>query len=80
MKHQWEVEGVSRRIVEYRLPERFIVGTVGMPGERTFYLQAKSAGALSAVAFEKQQAIVLAERIDELLNDCLLYTSPSPRD
>ena len=44
MKHQWEVERVARRIIEYRLPERFIVGTVGMPGERTFYLQAKSAG------------------------------------
>ncbi|MBT4949284.1 MAG: DUF3090 family protein, partial [Actinobacteria bacterium] len=69
MKRLWEVERVARRIIEYRLPERFIVGTVGMPGERTFYLQAKSAGSLSAVAFEKQQAVVLAERIDELLNE-----------
>jgi uncharacterized repeat protein (TIGR03847 family) len=60
---------MTRRVIEYRLPERFIVGTVGMPGERVFYLQARSAGALTAVAFEKQQAIVLAERIDQLLDE-----------
>ena len=67
---------MTRRIIEYRLPERFVVGTVGMPGERTFYLQAKSAGALSAVAFEKQQAVVLAERIDELLNEVQVTRDP----
>ena len=77
MKRLWEVERVARRIIEYRLPERFIVGTVGMPGERTFYLQAKSAGSLSAVAFEKQQAVVLAERIDELLNEVHVTRDPN---
>lgn len=60
---------MTRRIIEYRLPERFVVGTVGLPGERTFYLQARSANELTSVAFEKQQAIVLAERIDQLLNE-----------
>jgi|AntAceMinimDraft_1070359.scaffolds.fasta_scaffold07227_5 uncharacterized repeat protein (TIGR03847 family) len=68
---------VTRRIIEYRLPERFVVGTVGMPGERTFYLQAKSAGALTAIAFEKQQAIVLAERIDDLLDEVRVTRDPS---
>jgi len=60
---------MSRRIFEYRLPERFVVGTVGMPGDRTFYLQAKSGNDITAVAFEKQQANVLAERIDQLLDE-----------
>lgn len=60
---------MTRRVIEYRLPERFVVGTVGMPGERTFYLQARSAGELTAVAFEKQQALALAERIDQLLDE-----------
>lgn len=60
---------MTRRVIEYRLPERFVVGTVGMPGERTFYLQARSAGQITAVAFEKQQAVVLAERIDQLLDE-----------
>lgn len=60
---------VTRRILEFRLPERFVVGTVGMPGDRTFYLQARSADQIVSVAFEKQQAVVLAERIDQLLNE-----------
>jgi uncharacterized repeat protein (TIGR03847 family) len=74
--HRLEVGPVTRRIIEYRLPERFVVGTVGMPGERTFYLQAKSAGAITAVAFEKQQAIVLAERIDDLLDEVRASRDP----
>lgn len=49
-----------------------------MPGERTFYLQARSAGSLTAVAFEKQQALVLAERIDELLNE--VHASRDPHN
>jgi len=60
---------MDRRIWEFRLPERFVVGTVGMPGERTFYLQAKSGDEILTVAFEKQQASVLAERMDQLLDE-----------
>ena len=60
---------MSRAVFEYRLPERFIVGTVGMPGERSFYLQARSGNDVTTVAFEKQQASVLAERIDQLLDE-----------
>jgi uncharacterized repeat protein (TIGR03847 family) len=67
---------VTRRIIEFKLPERFVVGTVGIPGERTFYLQVRSAGQITSVAFEKQQAIVLAERIDELLNE--VHSSRDP--
>jgi uncharacterized repeat protein (TIGR03847 family) len=65
------VEGkvMARRILEFRLPERFVVGTVGMPGERTFFLQARSADQIVSVAFEKQQAAVLADRIDQLLDE-----------
>ena len=60
---------MDRRVWEFRLPERFVVGTVGMPGERTFYLQAKSGDEIITVAFEKQQASVLAERMDQLLDE-----------
>lgn len=67
---------MTRRVLEYRLPERLVVGTVGMPGERTFYLQARSAGQLTSVAFEKQQAIVLAERIDQLLDEVRASRDP----
>ncbi len=52
-------------------PERFIAGTVGEPGQRTFFLQARSGGRVTSVALEKQQVAALAERIDELLDEVM---------
>jgi len=52
-------------------PERFIAGTVGEPGQRAFFLQARSGPRLVSVALEKQQVAVLAERIDELLDEVM---------
>ena len=49
-------------------PERFVVGTVGQPGERTFFLQARSGNRLISVALEKQQVDLLADRMTELLD------------
>lgn len=62
---------MSRRILQFRLPDRFVVGTVGMPGERTFYLQVRQGNELVSVAFEKQQAAALAERVDQLLDEVI---------
>jgi len=58
---------MSRRIYDYGLPDRFVAGTVGQPGNRTFFLQAKRGGALVSVALEKVQVQVLAERMALLL-------------
>ncbi|MDF1602441.1 DUF3090 domain-containing protein [Nocardioides sp. YIM 152315] len=55
-------------------PERFVAGTVGPPGQRTFFLQAKDGARLVSVALEKQQVEALAERIDELLDEVLAST------
>jgi len=52
-------------------PERFVAGTVGPPGQRTFFLQARAGARVTTVALEKQQVAVLAERIDELLDELL---------
>lgn len=52
-------------------PERFVTGTVGLPGQRTFFLQARSGSRLVTVALEKQQVAALAERIDELLDEVM---------
>jgi uncharacterized repeat protein (TIGR03847 family) len=52
-------------------PERFVTGTVGLPGQRTFFLQARSGARLVSVALEKQQVAALAERIDELLDEVM---------
>ena len=50
-------------------PDRFVVGTVGEPGQRTFYLQARSGSLLTSVTVEKTQMSVLADRLEELLDD-----------
>jgi uncharacterized repeat protein (TIGR03847 family) len=55
----------------FERPQRFIVGTVGPPGQRTFFLQAKDGTRVTSVALEKQQVTVLAERIDSLLDEVL---------
>jgi uncharacterized repeat protein (TIGR03847 family) len=52
-------------------PERFVAGTVGPPGHRTFFLQARAGARMTSVALEKQQVAVLAERIDELLDEVM---------
>ncbi len=56
-------------VFSYDPPDRFVAGTVGQPGERTFYLQASSGGRVTSVALEKVQVSRLAERLDELLDD-----------
>jgi uncharacterized repeat protein (TIGR03847 family) len=55
-------------------PERFVAGTVGEPGARTFFLQARSGTRLTSVALEKQQVAALAERIDQLLDEVMSAT------
>ena len=52
-------------------PERFVAGTVGAPGARTFFLQARAGARITSVGLEKQQVAVLAERIDELLDEVM---------
>jgi uncharacterized repeat protein (TIGR03847 family) len=53
----------------FDLPDRFVAGTVGEPGQRTFFLQARDGGRVVSVALEKIQVAVLAERMAELLEE-----------
>ena len=53
---------------EFDPPDRFVAGTVGPPGQRTFFLQASEGRRLSSVSLEKQQVSVLADRINDLLD------------
>jgi uncharacterized repeat protein (TIGR03847 family) len=55
-------------IHRYDPPERFVAGTVGPPGQRTFFLQARAGSRVTSVALEKEQVAVLAERIGDLLD------------
>jgi uncharacterized repeat protein (TIGR03847 family) len=56
-------------IYSYDPPERFVAGTVGQPGERTFYLQARLGSRTTSVALEKGQVSQLALKLDELLDE-----------
>ena len=60
---------MPRQLFVFDPPERFVAGTVGQPGDRTFYLQASGAGRTVSVALEKSQVMVLAERLEELLEE-----------
>ncbi|MFM1966090.1 MAG: hypothetical protein RL134_1815 [Actinomycetota bacterium] len=59
---------MPRRIHSYVDPRRFVAGTVGLPGERTFYLQASDDRSVTSVALEKAQVAMLAERIERLVS------------
>src|SRR5918997_1422375 len=60
---------MPRIIHVFRQPERFIAGTVGEPGDRSFYLQAIQEARTVSVLLEKQQVSVLADRISALLQE-----------
>lgn len=55
----------------YDSPDRFVAGTVGQPGERTFFLQAREGNRITSVVVEKQQVSVLAEHLERVLDEVL---------
>lgn len=60
---------MAREVFLYDPPQRFVAGTVGEPGERTFYLQANDGSRSTSVALEKEQTALLSEKILELLDE-----------
>ncbi|MEV0157154.1 DUF3090 domain-containing protein [Micromonospora sp. NPDC050686] len=76
---------MTHQVHAFEPPERFVAGTVGPPGERTFFLQARGGGRLVSVALEKVQVSLLAEKLEELLSEAqrrfgvdLPEAAPSP--
>lgn len=65
------------RVHEFDWPDRVVIGTIGLPGARTFYLQARAGTQIVSVALEKQQSALLAEKIDEIL-DRLITVEGNP--
>ena len=60
---------MPRRRYIFDPPDRFVDGTVGEPGDRTFFLQAREGQRVVSVALEKVQVAVLAERLGALLDE-----------
>jgi uncharacterized repeat protein (TIGR03847 family) len=65
---------VPRHLFVYDPPDRFVAGTVGEPGSRSFFLQARSGPRVTSVALEKEQVALLAERLEELLDEIVRRT------
>ena len=45
-------------------PERCVAGTIGQPGERAFFIQAREKGRIASVAIEKAQVQAIANRLE----------------
>jgi uncharacterized repeat protein (TIGR03847 family) len=50
-------------------PDSFTAGTVGPPGQRVFYLQARDGDLVVTLRCEKQQVAALADYLEGLLDD-----------
>ena len=60
---------MTRRRFLFDTPDRFVAGTVGAPGNRTFFLQARDGARIVSVALEKVQVAALAQRLTDLLDE-----------
>ena len=60
------------RIFLFDPEERFVVGTVGIPGERTFFIQARTGSRLVSVSLEKAQVAAIADRVLQILREIRL--------
>jgi uncharacterized repeat protein (TIGR03847 family) len=60
-------------VYEFDWPDRVVVGTVGLPGSRTFYLQVRTGTRIVSIALEKQQSALLGEKIDEILDQLITF-------
>ena len=58
---------------------RFTVGTIGQPGERTFFLQIRSANALISTSIEKSQVAAISERLRYMLKEIRVAHPISPK-
>jgi uncharacterized repeat protein (TIGR03847 family) len=56
---------------DFAWPDRVVVGTVGRPGSRAFYLQVRTRARILSIALEKEQSALLAEKIDEILDELM---------
>jgi uncharacterized repeat protein (TIGR03847 family) len=61
---------------DFREPDLFTAGTVGPPGQRVFYLQAREGGVVVTLKVEKEQVGALADYLADILEK--LPAAPGP--
>lgn len=64
---------------DFRQPGRVVLGSIGPPGQRVFYLQARQDDVLISLKLEKHQVAFLTGGLREVLAD-LAATSPDSTD
>ena len=60
---------MTARVLLFDPADRFVVGTVGQPGERTFFIQARQGSRLISVSCEKSQVQALADRLNYMVRE-----------
>lgn len=60
---------MTARVLLFDPVERFVAGTVGLPGERTFFIQARHGSRLISVSCEKSQVQALADRLIYMIRE-----------
>jgi uncharacterized repeat protein (TIGR03847 family) len=63
----------------YEDVSRFTVGTIGVPGDRTFFLQFRSGTSLISASLEKSQVAALSERLNYMLREIRAIHPLSPK-
>jgi uncharacterized repeat protein (TIGR03847 family) len=71
---------MARRVYDFEDPDRFVAGTIGEPGNRTFYLQAREGSRIASVLIEKVQVELLANRLRQLLVEVRARGASVPED
>lgn len=59
---------VPAHVHEFDWPDRVVIGILGRPGARTFYLQVRTGAQIVSIALEKEQSALLAQKVDEVLD------------
>lgn len=59
--------------------DRFTVGTVGVPGDRTFFLQIRFESTLLSTSIEKSQVAAISERLQYMLKEIRQIHPLAPR-
>ncbi len=76
---------MASNVLEMNPVSRITTGYVGVPGQRTFYLQARKGGTLVTLLVEKEQVAALAQHVLQLIehldqNFPSMSTAPLPRN
>jgi uncharacterized repeat protein (TIGR03847 family) len=69
---------VGPRVIEDVYPDHLVIDAVGEPGARTFYLQARAGERVITLKTEKEQVVLLGEKLVELLDLLAAEHGPDP--